>query len=225
MRKIILYLFLANYLSSSLLSQTVVEKYFYYGNGVSFKIPEQWQLENIESFNEGLISQYFVQQSNFQSGLVFNSKIDGNKHLVLFEKWPGSASYSVSLQKSISSITYSYLNRIKCLDVIQDKPPESNLMVDAVRSVHLKFKCRKNQTNYFHLSTLIPTGQNFIYYHVLIPDKYEDEIKASYYLLIDSFIGARLSKNFNDNFGVLLQILVMCIVLIAIRLYKVSSHQ
>lgn len=225
MRKIILYIFLVSGLANFIFIQAVVDNYFYYGNGVSFKVPDQWQIDKNELLSGSEVSRYFVQQSNIESRLIFNLETHGHNQPILFEKWAGSISYSTALKKSVSSIIYSYLDRIKCKDIIQNESSEPYLLVDGIRSVHSRFKCRKNKVNYLHLSTLIPTGQSFTLYHAFIPEKYEDGIKASYYSLLKSFIGARVSESSTNNFGILLQVLVICTVLIVIRLFRTTSDK
>tara|TARA_B100000674_G_scaffold499034_1_gene541177 strand:+ start:201 stop:908 length:708 start_codon:yes stop_codon:yes gene_type:complete len=213
--------------------QNTKESFFYYGNGVSFVLPNNWhENSDVNEITRKTLKYYIdefsapvIARLENNQGRLFDFKSDDHVGIIIFEEWAGSVDYSESLAETFSTITKKFL-----VDASYDDINASNLlsdvrMVDGVRSAHLELMCIKNGIKFFYKSTLIPIGSRFLHVYSLSKDEVKDLNRANYETFLKSFMGAGINNRSSENLGVLFQVFVICSVLFIFRLLKFSSSK
>tara|TARA_Y100000589_G_scaffold129650_1_gene123301 strand:+ start:3924 stop:4631 length:708 start_codon:yes stop_codon:yes gene_type:complete len=209
------------------------DNFLYYGNGVSFLIPDNW-IENIDinDVTQKTLKHYIDESSGSVISRLENNKsrlfhlmLNDPVGIIVFEEWAGSVEYSDSLAETFYTITSKFLVDAGYNDINLSNLLSQTKMVDGVRSAHLELICIKNGKNFFYKSTLIPIGSRFLHTYSLSSDQVKDLVRINYETFLKSFIGARVNDLSSENVGILFQVLVICGILFILRLLKFLSSK
>lgn len=176
------------------------------------------------SDQQNLLENQLIQASNSQRAVIFSYRMENKMQTAILENWAGSVEYSEALVRSVISISRNHLEDLNCTQIKNDES-YSNLWVDKVRSVHVKFECEKDAQKFSYLATLIPTGHRFLFFHMLVEQSFLSRADKPYYTLLKSFLGARVTNSMKNNLGVFVQVLVICSALILLRILKSSQDK